>query len=201
MIIPREDSPASPWQLENVPRVTLSRYSNQPVADQGYFHSGRVSYREDAGLFFLYKTEDIDIERKFKAALRLLADEGIGGDRTCGNGLMDIPEFDEIEINCPVNTDGELTLSTYFPDLDNEEVDNLTSGYYEFLDRKGYIYSPDGQNIRRKSVRMFSEGSVFPKNDNRTGVLTNVAPTEFFSAHKVYRYGLFFSLPCRMEVI
>lgn len=204
-VIPRlekDEKPATPWRSLNVLRITLSRFNNHPTKEGGFFHSGRVTYRDDAGLFFLYQTDNAEIENRFKAAIYLLADEGIGGDRSCGNGLMKKPEFQEkFVLNVAESAKLQISLSLYFPADQDEEMKSLSSGYYELLERKGYIYSPQGQSLRRRSVRMFTEGSVFPAIANRSGTVENVTPGAFSGKHQVYRYGLFFGVPCREEVI
>lgn len=196
-VIPRAEKPYTPWRMLNVPRITLSRFNNHPTEDGGFFHSGRVTYHKSASFFFLYQCDNEETEQRFYATMRLLADEGIGGDRSCGNGLMAKPDFGKLNLNLPDTSNLQLTLSLYFP-CDNE-INSLGSGYYELLERKGYIYSPHGQSLRRRSVRMFTEGSVFPTAVGRMGSLVNVKP-DAFKSHGIYRYGLFFSIPCQQEV-
>lgn len=185
-----------PWVLENVPRISLSRLSNHPMEDGGLFHFGEVSYREDAGLFFLLHYNDAEWQKKVEATLRLLADEGIGGGRSVGKGAMRPPEFREIDLEIPEKADATLTLSLYFPS--SQEREGLSEGFYELIERKGYIYSPYGQSLRRRAVRMFSEGSVFPSYPKRRGGLVDVTP-KIFKHHPVYRYGFCFGIPCKME--
>lgn len=194
--IPANSEPKYPWTLENVPRVSISRYSNHPIEEGGYFHFGLIFYRDDVQLFFLIKYNNSDLRKKVEATIRLLADEGIGGDRSTGKGLMFPPVFDEIEIKCPEQSDGLFTLSLYYPE--DEELPGIAGGFYELLERKGYIYSPYGTSLRRKSIRMFAEGSVFPAKPPKTGKLVNVKP-DIFLHHNVYRYGFIFSIPCKLE--
>lgn len=54
----------------------------------------------------------------------------------------------------------------------------------------------DAKNLRRRTVRMFSEGSVFSAESNSGlyGGLVNVKP-EDFAEHEVYRYGYAFAVP------
>lgn len=192
-VIPTLDG-KTPLEIQNLPHVSLSRLSNQPGEE--FFHSGEVWFKGDAGLFFLINFMDKNFEDEFKATINLIADEGIGGDRSSGKGLFERPEFREIEIKLPEEADGFLTLSLYFPQ--KEEVSNLSNGFYDLIERKGYIFSPYSQSLRRKSVRMFVEGSVFPKSEIKGGVV-DVTP-EIFEPHKVYRYGLPFTIPCRLKV-
>jgi len=200
-VIPRKEKPYTPWELVNVPRISLNRLSSHPLEEGGYFHSGRVTYRNSAGFFFLYQTTYEETEHRFQATMRLLADEGIGGDRSCGNGLMEQPEFGTLNLNFPDSANYELTLSLYFPADQDHEIKNLSDGFFDLLERKGYIYSPYGQSLRRCSVRMFVEGSVFPATQNRIGSLEDVTPAAFpEEKHHIFRYGLFFGVPCREEV-
>ena len=183
----------SPYSMINVPRIGLSRLTNHQ--GENYFHFGEIIYRENAGLSFLYEIKDKNIESQFQTTLTLLADEGIGGDRSSGKGLFNQPAFSDITLNTPENAPGLITLSLYSPA--HNELDNIDRAYYQLLSRSGYIYSPYCQSLRRKSVRMFTEGSVF--SGKKTGKLADITP-QIFKEHKVYRYGFAFTLPCVLEV-
>lgn len=190
-----EDKQRYPWQVETLPRVRLSRFNNHP--GEAFFHFGQVVYLEGAGLFFLIELKDEVFRKKFEGTMNLLADEGIGGDRSVGKGLMEKPVFDEVEIKVPKGANGILCLSLYYPD--QKEIHRLSEGYYELLERKGYIYSPHGQSLRRRSVRMFIEGSVFPSDVTKRGRLVDITP-DAFGKHRIYRYGLLLDVPCQIEV-
>lgn len=181
------------WKTEDVPRVGLSRWSNHP--GENYFHFGQVWYK-DAGLFIIVDFKDVNFRERIVASFNLMVHEGIGGDRTCGKGVFHNPEISEIEIKLPSSPNAQYTLSLYFPRIN--ELDGIEKGYYELESRKGYIYSPYSQSMRRRSVRMFSEGSIFPDNIKRLGTIVDVTP-ELFTHHRVYRYGFMFSLPCHLE--
>lgn len=193
--IPSNTKPYVPWIVDNVPRVSLNRFSNHPLEDGGFFHFGEVFYYDDVNLFFLIKYIDLSYQQQIDSALRLLADEGIGGDRSSGKGLFHTPTFQEIDITATPDN-GIVSLSLYYPK--ENEITKIQEGYYEFIERKGYIYSPYCKSLRRKSVRMFTEGSVFLSQPARCGALVDVTP-ELYKKHPVYRYGLIFSLPCKME--
>ncbi|MCM8779203.1 MAG: type III-A CRISPR-associated RAMP protein Csm4 [Candidatus Omnitrophica bacterium] len=182
-----------PYQIVNTPRVSLSRLTNHPGEE--FFHFGEVFYKENSGLFFLVDFKDQTIITEFNATLRLMADEGIGGDRTVGKGLFEINEIKDINFNLPSDSNGFLTLSLYSPKED--EVSDIKNGYYEIIERRGYIFSPYRKNLRRKSIRMLKEGSV--SLSYKVGRLGDVTP-EAFTEHKIYRYGLAFMLPCKLEI-
>jgi len=183
-----------PWKINNVPRIALNRLTSHP--GENFFHFGEVYYEKQAGLFVLVKINRPEWENKIKALFYLLSHEGVGGDRTCGKGILEKPEFIQIELPEIENGDGIYCLSPYYPP-DNERA-GLAEGYYELEERKGYIFSPWGRSLRRRSIRLFVEGSVFPRDKERRGALVDVTP-EAFKAHPVYRYGLLLSLPCQLE--
>jgi CRISPR-associated protein Csm4 len=185
-----------PWEIEDVPRISLSRWTNHP--GENFFHFGRVTYKEDAGLFFLIRFKDNGFKKRLESTINLLIHEGIGGDKTVGMGLFEKPEYSEIEIIPPEQTDAVYSISLYYPK--DVEIKDLNKGFYELEDRRGYIYLPFGQSLRRRSIKMFTEGSVFPNTLERQGMLVDVTP-ESFKHHKVYRYGMILSLPCRGEEV
>jgi len=182
-----------PWEIEDVPRVALSRFNNHP--GENYFHFGQVHFTEKAGLFVLVKFQDKTWEPKVRALFNLLADEGIGGDRTAGKGLFHPPEFDYLSIPDLDGANAVYAASTYFPA--ENEVEALAHGYYELELRKGYIFSPANKSYLRRSLRLFSEGSVLP-GLSRLGTLVDITP-QIFKAHPVYRYGFIFPIPCKLE--
>ncbi|MCX7974342.1 MAG: type III-A CRISPR-associated RAMP protein Csm4 [Candidatus Aminicenantes bacterium] len=182
-----------PWRVEDVPRVSLNRFNNHP--GENFFYFGQVSYVEDAGLFVLLKNIKKGWEDKINSLFRLLCDEGVGGDRSAGKGLFHQPEMFELEIPQIDKPGGLYALSAYFP-RENELID-IESGFYELEERKGYIFSPANRSYRRRSIRLFSEGSVFAGLDKK-GSLVDITPA-VFEVHRIYRYGLLFSFPCKLE--
>lgn len=175
------------WVEREIPRVVIDRKTSASTI----YHFSEVIFEEDCGLFFLLHFTNSEWKGKVRASIYLLGDEGIGGDRSYGKGLFKVECFDEFELR----SEGEwyVTLSLYFP-AENEI--ELLQGYYDLIQRKGWIYSPDGKGLRRKGVRMFAEGSVFKFSNERAGKLVDVSPDEFKS-HRVWRYG--YAFPIRME--
>ncbi len=192
-----DENKKTPYRIITTPRVALSRLNNHP--GENFFHFGEVFYKENSGLFFLVDFKDENIKEKFEATLRVMSHEGIGGDRTIGKGFFEIKGTGEMKFNIEINSNsfGYVTLSLYYPK--EEEIKGVKDGYYDIVERKGYIFSPYCKSLRRKSVRMFAEGSVFFTNPEMIGTLANVTP-EIFDKHTVYRYGFCFALPCKLEV-
>lgn len=189
------DHPDEIYKSEDVPRVALNPLTNHP--GENYFHFGQVTYSKNCGLFLLVKLNDPAYEKTLKALFRLLADEGIGGDRTCGKGLFHQPEFFDLEIPEIENPDALYAISVYFPRP--SELTGLEKSFYEIEERKGYVFSPLNRSLRRRSIRVLKEGSVLLNNVKRTGSLADVTPSTSLLPHRVYRYGYLFSLPCKLE--
>lgn len=182
-----------PWEIENVPRVSLNRFNNHP--GENFFYFGQVKFADEAGLFVLVREIKKDWQTRIKALFRLLCDEGIGGDRSSGRGLFHQPEFAEVDLPEVTGANACYAVSSYFPS--EEELDGLAEAFYELEERKGYIFSPANRSLRRRSLRLFSEGSVFPGLD-RKGTIQDITP-DAFKAHRIYRYGLLMSFPCKLE--
>lgn len=172
-ILERENCEAimktQPYQHVNIARD----YGSDSVpyyVDKMYFH-------ENAGLFFLLHTDDIATKEQVIAAMKLLADSGIGTDQNAGNGQFDFTE-NNMKLNTPPSGSHQLSLSLYCPE--KHEVENyIHNSYYGLTKRGGYISSPaDSRNltIRKRSIYMFTEGSIFPFQEGRKGKIEDLAP-------------------------
>jgi len=178
------------------PRVTISAFTNTVVTEgDGFYQIGQVSFDSSVELYFLYKLSEDFPESKFQAVMRLMADEGIGGDRSVGKGVFQYPEFDSVEINTPENPNAFVSLSLYFPA--KLPIQKIDTAFYNIISRKGYIYSPYEQNKLKKPCRMFTEASVFGNDTFDGGTLVDVTPDDFY-LHKVYRYGIPLTIPCKL---
>jgi len=181
-----------PWVAQQIPRVGINRLTNHP--DERYFHFTQIHYDASTSLFFLADLRDETLWKRFKAVWRFLGDEGLGGDRSVGKGLFELPTFEEITLNTPHDHNARMVLSLFYPAVDEAKL--LDGAWYELIDRKGYVFSPDVQSLKRQGVRLFSEGSVFRVKDRLKGKLVDVTP-EIFKRHKVYRSGVALCVPCR----
>ncbi|MBW1778621.1 MAG: type III-A CRISPR-associated RAMP protein Csm4 [Deltaproteobacteria bacterium] len=189
-----EDGEKYPWKIQEAPRVGLDRRFNHP--GDRYFHCSEAFFVLDAGLYFLIQVNDnTSIERIF-GVWNLMADEGIGGDRSVGKGLFHYCVPGEFSLEVPDDADGQVLLSLYYPA--DSELDGIQKAYYTLIPRRGYVFSPAGQSLRRKSVMMFTEGSVFPAPPFYHGLFLDVTP-DLFQAHRVFRAGTALSIPCRLN--
>ena len=163
-------------------RISTDRLTNQ--ASLGLFDFSRIYYRENTGLYFLVKIKNEDTS-SFEAALSLLGDMGIGADRSSGHGLFDWTKDEQMQIPKPQNQ--AIALSLVSPSRDDITDNWLDGAAYDLVKRGGWI---SGTDYRKKTVRMFTEGSSFQK--PLAGCVQNVTPYEDVAeklGHQIYRDG------------
>ncbi len=156
------------------------------------FKTERKTQGSEWGLYILAEGNEAWIE-KLPGALRLLGDMGVGGERSIGCGVFEIEhgDFTRLEKLIDRQADYYMSISLVFPA--REEREKLERSRINFLERKGWIESPEMPfAFRKKRILMIKEGSVlaYPVK----GSLIDVSP-DGWPGHKVYRYGVGFYLP------
>jgi len=187
------------FKEKEIPRVMIDRVSNS----SDIFHFSEIIFEEDSGLFFLAKFLKEAMQKKFEVVLRLLGDEGLGGDKRLGKGLFAVEKRNNFQILIPEYADRILNLSLYHPTEEEIKAGLLSNASYALITRKGWIHSQGAMSLRRQSVRMFKEGSVFNRlNKEVYGDCPIVLEknTENGLSHNIYRYGIGFCLPLKRRV-
>lgn len=183
------------WAEETRPHVAVDRISS---ASQVYA-VGQVRFQQGSGLFFLVDYEDETWQPVLEKALRALGDSGIGGERSSGCGQFDLETVADFTIQTPPTANAYTTLSLYWLPEEEAKSGILDGASYGLLMRRGWIGAPGGMNLRRRGVRMFAEGAVFPKRP--LGALVDVRPLDPEEVpnveHDVWRYGLAVAVPCQ----
>jgi len=179
-------------------RVVVSRNFQD---DATTYYVDRLFFNENAGLFFLIQYDENSQPNNtrdiVKAALQMLGENGIGTDRTVGNGQF-IPTFDTVEIAVPENTGYQLNLSLYCPQKKELANGTLEDASYGLVERGGWIASPENlehSTLRKSSIYMFAEGSIFSTDQLLTGKIVNLQPNFDGFDHPVWRDGTSFFLP------
>lgn len=127
-----------------------------------------------------------------RSALQLLADSGLGGERSRGWGRSEAPEWQPWKM--PQASEGEQAhwlLSLYTP-AENDAVD-WKRGNYATVVRRGRIESAAHWGAEKPPTTMIAEGSVLLASNDLRGAATNVAPEGF--PHPVYRAGFAVTVP------
>jgi len=140
-------------------------------------------------------------QKKIEAAFRLLADSGLGGERSrWGQATVEIRETDPLpKVEMEEGTESAYWLLSLFNPAQSETID-WERGSYSLVERSGRVESNQGWGTRKKSSQMVSEGSVVFAKEAPTGQALDVAPEGF--PHPVYRngYAVSVALPWRLSV-
>jgi CRISPR type III-A-associated RAMP protein Csm4 len=151
---------------------------------------------------------------RVRACFHLLADTGLGGQRSIGWGSFAVESFRTGEINhllagpeapevmpaeeaegAPRET-GYWLLSMYSP-APEDQID-WNRGSYRFDSRGGRVESRAGWGLEKRPLRMLSEGSFVLAGQPPAGVAHDVAAEGF--PHPVYRSGFAVSIPLPYRV-
>ena len=176
------DEKLNVWETTTRPRVSIDRQTEE----SSIWHVETVQFNTDCGLWFAANFDSDETKQKIETLLRVLGDNGIGGERNAGYGLF---EFDEVALEIPTAEDSTqfVTLSPICP-KSSEQLEHLLKGdiAYNLNPLTGWVGS-HGTYKRRKQINMFTEGSVLNASDESIGRLVDLKPDNW--THPVYRYG------------
>jgi CRISPR-associated protein Csm4 len=168
--------------------------------DSTPFYIEKNFMKEDHKLYFLVNyTEGSDEElflKEMDGIMRLLGDNGVGLQRGIGNGHF-VAKRNTLTLNLPTDSNGQMNLSLYCPDTaDTLEQLNLTDSYYKLMKRGGWISTPVS-TLRKRSIYMFTEGSVFRTPNAPKGKTEDLRP-DIFKEHPIWRDGNAIFLPIQL---
>ncbi|MEM2001874.1 MAG: type III-A CRISPR-associated RAMP protein Csm4 [Candidatus Methanomethylicaceae archaeon] len=185
-----------PWAIVQTPRVALDRITSAAEI----YYTGRLTFARGCGLYVLVKELDTQSEltRMLPTLFRLLGDEGLGGERSCGYGFFE-PEEHEISLELPQESPSQLLLSLYNPQDAHELARlELRRSAYRLTRRRNWVFSPQAKHLQTRAVNYFSEGSVLYVREGKIrGRLVNVLNANEGAPHSVYRNGLGFFVSWR----
>ena len=174
------------------PRVKIDRWLTEEERDT-FFQEYLQINEEKLGNYLLkpfhYFMIKGDIDKRLKASIKVMAEEGLGGKRSVGFGSYRDCKIEDYSLP-KIPSDYYLTLSSVIPK--KEELDNL--GNYKLEERSGYIYAKRGRSIKKEKMRVIASGSLL--NDRIKGKIVEVSPKGFEDRieHPVYLNGRSFLL-------
>ena len=136
---------------------------------------------------------------RFEGALQLLADEGLGADRSAGYGRFEVEGSDPFDI--ALGSGMRLSLSLLHPtraEIGDGLLDSPAT--YDLVTRGGWVTAPGARTLRKRAVRMIGEGSVVRDlRKKRYGGSPEVLEPqpELGLLHRVHRPGVAVTLPIR----
>jgi len=186
------------------PRVYVPRYGQE--GDTEIYYIERLFFKERSGLYCLAEFDNEKIKQDVIAALRFLGDEGLGTDKHVGNGLFELnhepfTDFDDLDIQ----SNHAFSLSLFCPEsqaqLNSILSDNST---FDMMKRGGWITDEGYLGFRKKSVYMFTEGSIFETDAKAKGKTVDLKPENKYLpsekpiTHPIYRVGRSLFLPIKL---
>jgi CRISPR type III-A-associated RAMP protein Csm4 len=178
-------------------RVSVPR-GEQGDADPFFFEWKFFDPR--GGLFCLLKCED-DLFDEIIELFKLLGENGLGTDKNIGGGKFDV-EMTELDLPEIKDATHKMLLSLYIPTEAEHDKLNLTQSKFSLMLRGGFMAGSSEVNfrhLRKKSVYMFTVGSIFNCQLELTGEVVDLRPDwDDAKMHPVYRSGLAFSIPVKI---
>ncbi len=164
-----------------------------------------LEFTRDCGVWMLVvfanEAAQAQWEKPLRGALKLLADSGIGGERSRGWGRSMQPKWDASgAVSLLPETESPESawwiLSLYAP-AESDSVD-WTRGSYSTVTRTGRTESPARWGEIKAPTVMIAEGSVLVAAHAPKGAVSDVAPEGF--PHAVYRAGFAVAIPIPWRV-
>lgn len=160
------------------------------------FYFERLYFQKDSGLYFLADFKNEDIRSEVLYALEILGAQGIGTDRTVGNGLFDFNTKVHVsKFDMPDNPAGNLRLNLglYLPTKEELSKVDMEKSHWQLIKRGGYLGGSSMEkfmSLRKNNIYFFAEGSVFKTDKALQGRYVNLRPEyNDNDLHPVYRCG------------
>lgn len=177
-------------------RIVKSRNEHQ---DSTPFYMEQINFKNNSGLWGAVVFDNPDGELRFNVALNYLKDSGIGTDRNTGNGQFAWEWDNETNFDFSLESEYALNLSLFCPE-NHTQLDAMLKDEtvrYETIKRGGWISEPFN-SIRKKSVLMFTEGSIFKSDASIKGQLVSLQPKILKSQNQIWRSGKSLFLPVKL---
>lgn len=180
-------------------RVAVSRDGSDNTSP---FFFDWTYFCENSGLYCILSCDDNKLPL-FESLFSSLGETGIGTDRNIGGGKFDV-EFVDMDILPAVkDANASMLLSMYIPTAEELAGIDLENSRYDLQLRGGYISGSGHErfrHLRKKSVYMFSAGSVFASTQSLSGKIVDLRPDWNDDAlHPVYRSGKPFVVPIKIK--
>jgi len=204
--------------------IVAKHVQDRLTSESNLFHKTQyafknIDYDDPCGLYFLVSLKDESFKEPFDQGLKALSQVGLGGERNFGLGRFEIDDFANGFLS-PIEDDAselaflfedssaslKCLLSLSLPyESEISTLIKLTKSnilHYDFILRKGWTFSSiNFHQMKRQSVYMFSEGSVFEKDHCPIGRIDDVAPLDEQKnknyPHPIFRFGKSFSVPLK----
>ncbi|NTW83690.1 MAG: type III-A CRISPR-associated RAMP protein Csm4 [Chlorobiaceae bacterium] len=192
--------------------IVTKHTQDRVTAASNLFYESQYEFKDapTCGLYFLVSLKNDLFKEKFNLGLKALSQIGLGGERNFGLGRFEIGNGNGIL--CPIETDGSnlgylfdvglstlrclfsLSLPTQAEADTLKGITNDQVAHYDIVLRKGWTFSSVNlYQMKRQTIYMLLEGSVFEESLCPVGQIENVAPLDEQNnidfPHPVFRFG------------
>jgi CRISPR-associated protein Csm4 len=197
-VLEREIPPERLYAMQTLPRVEV----RTPEMEDNFYHAAGLTPasvrlaggREIRGHFYVLVEHALDAAawQRFLACVRLLADEGVGGERSAGYGWFE--EVREASVPLPGEVGAEALSLALAPVVPADDEEFARAIRYDLFLRGGGSLGRRGEpSMHRQRVRMLREGALFQ--GPARGRLVDVSPENNPFPHPLLRSGIHFPLP------
>ncbi len=163
---------------------SLDRLANSTVGAGETFYTADIGFRENHGLCFMLKTDDIDTY--LKPVLMLLQDSGIGPNARTGRNWFTV-EIEKTTLFDTTEADSFITLSRYI----GSDGINPDASWYQLASVRSKVESRQefaGEDVWKDRVTYLAAGSLVKPKD-RKEFYGSLVPVKEVAGKTVYQYG------------
>jgi CRISPR type III-A-associated RAMP protein Csm4 len=174
------------------------------AADPVPFYFEQLYFGSGCGLWFMLEGESTTAHQVERVLVEL-GQSGIGTDRSVGHGQFEVEGPLPLSLRVPDRPSHQVALSMFCPEPEFVEGDCLPRSSYRIEKRGGWLANPANMGntgLRKRSVYMFSEGSVFPIDRSAMGKVVDLRPETPPGAvdHPVWRDGRPILIPASLTL-
>ncbi|OAA84798.1 type III-A CRISPR-associated RAMP protein Csm4 [Clostridium ljungdahlii] len=149
----------SPIKKDMLQRNTIDRYTKESM--DTYYDSFSILSTKESGeikiepyFYFLIDDNEKILKDEYIQALQFIS---IGGKRSLGAGVVEEISISDYKFNICDNGKVYINFSMIYPD--KKDLSKISK--YSLENRNGFIFSKRSTNIKKPTLRMIKEGSIF----------------------------------------
>jgi len=185
-----------PYKKQVMQRVTVPRDETNNTTP---FFFEWLYFHPQCGLYCIVDVNDEKTYKEVVKLFKILGEVGIGTDRNVGGGKFEVEEG-TISIDAPVDANAMMSLGLYLPTRTELGNINLDESRYMMLQRGGFMAGSSNSSLchlRKRSIYMFDEGSVFSTKTSLQGKVEDLKPDWNTELHPVFRSGRTIMIPIK----
>lgn len=186
-----------PFKSQVMQRVSIPREDDK-VAEPFFFDW--TYFSSESGLYCIVDAKG-ELLDEIVHLFKILGETGLGTDKNIGGGKFEV-ETDTLTITDTLHPNASMLLSLYIPTEEEISILDLDNSKYEILQRGGYLagsQETDFRHLRKKSIYMFSVGSIFKTTQPLTGKVVDLKPDwNDDRMHSIFRSGKPFVIPIKI---